>query len=120
MSEKTGLDQKVAALSARNIRFIVADAGYTDFARIQTHAKDGLFLLTPITNAKNAKKLAYLEAIETSLHLQTYQQQRKTAIEPVFSLMSELTGTDNNQKQLPMSRLENVRTFCYWQSSCYK
>ena len=47
VSEKAGLDQKIEALSARNIRSIVADAGYTDFARIQTHAENGLFLSTP-------------------------------------------------------------------------
>ena len=111
VSEKTGLDHKIEALSARNIRYIVADAGYTDFARIQTHAEDGLFLLTPITGAKNDKKLAYLEAIQTSPYLQAYQQKRKTAIEPVFSLLCELTGTDNNQKQLPVSGIENVKTF---------
>ena len=47
-----------------------------------------------------------------------YDQQQKakelgicTAIEPVFSLLCELTGTDNNEKQLPVSRIENVRTF---------
>lgn len=111
VSEKTGLDQKIDALLDRNIRYIVADAGYTDFVRIQTHAQNGLFLLTPITGAKNDKKLAYLQAIETSPELQPYQEKRKTAIEPVFSLLSELTGTDNNQKQLPVSRIENVRTF---------
>ena len=111
VSEKTGLDQKIEALSDRNIRSIVADAGYTDFARIQTHAENGLFLLTPITGAKNDKKLAYLEAIETSPELQAYQQKRKTAIEPIFSLLCELTGTTNNQKQLPVSRIENVKTF---------
>ena len=60
VNEKTGLDHKIEAYKTRNIKFVVADAGYTDFARIQTHAKDNLFLLTPITNAKNAKKLAYL------------------------------------------------------------
>lgn len=111
VSEKTGLDHKIEALSARNIRYIVADAGYTNFARVQTHAENGLFLLTPITGAKNDKKLAYLEAIETSPHLQAYQQKRKTAIEPIFSLLCELTGTDNNQKQLPVSRIENVKTY---------
>ena len=101
VSEKTGLDQKIDALVVRNIRYIVADAGYTDFGRIQALTKNGLFLLTPITGAKNDKKVAYLEAIHTSPQLQAYQKQRKTAIEPIFGLLSELTGTDNNQKQLP-------------------
>ena len=69
-----------------------------------------MFLLTPITDAKATEKVAYLQAIETSPQLQTYQQ-RKTAIEPIFSLLSELTGTNNNQKQLPISRIENVKSF---------
>ena len=111
MSEKTGLDHKIEALSARNIRYIVADNGYTDFTRIQTHAENFLLFLTPITGAKNNKKLAYLEAIETSSYLQAYQQKRKTAIEPIFSLLCELIGTDNNQKQLPVSSIKNVKTF---------
>ena len=109
--EKTVFDQKTNALLARNIKYVVADAGYTDFTRIQTLAKDRLFLLTPITGAKAPEKVAYLQAIETSPHLQTYQQQRKTTIEPVFNLLSDLTGTKTNQKQLPISRLENVGTF---------
>ena len=111
VSEKAVLDQKTETLLVRNIRFIVADAGWTDFGRIQKLAKDQLFLLTPITGAKDAQKVAYLETIETSPQLQTYQQQRKTAIEPVFSLLSELTGTDKNQKQLPVSSIRNVKSF---------
>lgn len=109
--ERTVFDQKTDALLARNIKYVVADAGYTDFTRIQTLAKDRLFLLTPITGAKAPEKVAYLQAIETSPQLQTYQQQRKTTIEPVFNLLSDLTGTKNNQKQLPISGIENVRTF---------
>ena len=78
---------------------------------IEFSQDNGLFLLTPITGAKNDKKLAYLEAINTSPQLQAYQKQRKTAIEPIFGLLSELTGTNNNQKQLPVSGIENVKTF---------
>ena len=111
VSEKTGLDEKTQALIVRNIRYIVADAGYTDFNRVQTLAESGLLLLTPIPGAKNQRKVAYLQAIDAAPELRAYQEQRKTAIEPIFSLLSELTGTDTNQKQLPMSRLDNVRTF---------
>lgn len=103
VNEKIGLDQNTEALLDRNIKSVVADAGWTDFARIQTLAKKGLFLVTPITGTTNDKKLAYLQAIETSPQLQAYQEKRKTAIEPIFSLLSELTGTANHQKQLPIS-----------------
>lgn len=111
VSEKAGLDEKTEALLARNIRYIVADAGYTDFNRVQALAESGLLLLTPIPGAKDPSKVAYLQAIETTPELRTYQEKRKTAIEPVFSLISELTRTDTNQKQLRVSRLDNVRTF---------
>ena len=112
VSEKAVLDEKTeVSLVAKNIKSIVADAGYTDFARIQALAKEGLFLLTPITNAKAPEKVAYLQAIEASPELSTYQAKRKTAIEPVFSLLRELTGTENNQKQLPVRGIENVKSF---------
>lgn len=111
VSEKAGLDEKTDALLSKNIKYIVADAGYTDFARIQALAKHGLFLLTPITNAKAAKKVAYLQTLQRSPELRTYQEHRKTAIEPVFSLLIQLTGTENTEKQLPVSGIENVRPF---------
>ena len=111
VSEKTGLDEKTDVLLARNIKYIVADAGYTNFARIQALAKEGLFLLTPITNAKDAKKVAYLQALQTSPELRSYQEHRKTAIEPVFSLLTELTGIENSEKQLAVSGIENVKSF---------
>ena len=64
VSEKAGLDEKTDALLSKNIKYIVADAGYTDFARIQALAKHGLFLITPITNAKAAQKVAYLQTLQ--------------------------------------------------------
>lgn len=111
VSEKAGLDEKTDALVSKNIKYIVADAGYTDFARIQALAKHGLFLLTPIPNAKAAKKVAYLQTLQRLPELRNYQEQRKVAIEPVFSLLTQLTGTENNQKQLPVSGIENVSSF---------
>lgn len=112
MSEKTGLHEKTQALIDRNIRYIVADAGYTDFKQVQTLAESGVLLLTPIPGAKDPRKVAYLQAIEATPELRAYQEQRKTAMEPIFSLLSELTvSTDAKQKQLRVSRLDNVRTF---------
>ena len=111
VSEKAVLDQKTDALLARNIRYITADAGYTDLNRVEQLASAGVLLLTPVTGAKSDKALGYLEAIATSEPLNHYQQQRKTAIEPVFGVLLELGATNANQKQLPISRLDNVRPF---------
>ena len=111
VSDKAGLDHQTEALLARNIRYIAADAGYTDLNRVEQLASQGVLLLTPIVGAKSDKALDYLQAIETSQTLNHYQNQRKTAIEPVFALLLELGATDSNQKQLPVSRLDNVRPF---------
>ena len=99
------------ALLERNIRYIAADAGYTDLNRVERLAEKGVLLLTPVNRAKSNKALDYLQAIETSALLANYQKQRKTAIEPVFGLLIELAATDANHKQLPISRIDNVRPF---------
>ena len=111
VSEKAVLDHKTEALLARNIRYVTADAGYTDLNRVKQLASAGVLLLTPVTGAKSDKALGYLDAIETSTPLNCYQKQRKTAIEPVFGVLLELGATDANQKQLPVNRLDNVRPF---------
>ena len=99
------------AVLARNIRYVIADAGYTDLNRVKQLASAGVLLLTPVVGAKSDKALGYLDAIETSTPLNCYQKQRKTAIEPVFGVLLELGATDANQRQLPVSRLDNVRPF---------
>jgi len=35
---------------------------------------------------------------------------RKTAVEPLFDLISKVLGTTDNHKQLPIKGLSNVRT----------
>ena len=111
VSDKAVLDQQMDPLLARNIRYIAADAGYTDLNRVEILAEKGVLLLTPVTRAKSDKALGYLQAIETSELLNHYHKQRKTAIEPMFGVLLELGATDSNQKQLPVSRLDNVRPF---------
>ena len=67
--------------------------------------------MTPIPGAKRDAAIAYLSAIARCEALVAHQNPRKTAIESVFSLLSELSATDNNPKQLPVSGIKNVRTF---------
>ena len=111
ISDKAGLDHNTEALLTRNIRYIAADAGYTDLNRVKHLASQGVLLLTPIVGAKSDMALGYLQAIETSETLNHYQNRRKTAIEPVFAVLLELAAIHSNQKQLPISRLDNVRPF---------
>ena len=111
VSEKAALDQKIEFLLERNIGYVVGDGGDTDLKRVKKFADAGLFLLTPIHGAKRDEAVAYVEAIHTSEPLVTYQKQRKTAIEPVFALLIELSATHANQKQLPASGIANMRLF---------
>lgn len=111
VNERTALDAKIDALLARNITYIIADAGYTDMGRVKALLERGLWLVTPVPGARRTEALSYLSAIERCETLVAYQNRRKTAIEPVFCLLSTLSSTDNNQKQLPVSGLKNVRTF---------
>ena len=111
VSEKAALDQKIDALLALNIGYLIADAGYTDLGRVKALLAHGLLLVTPVPGAKRAEAVAYLSAIERCEALVAHQNRRKTAIEPVFALLIELSATDKNQKQLPVSGIKNVRPF---------
>ena len=70
-----------------------------------------MLLLTPVNGVKSNEAIDYLDAINTSEPFASYQKQRQTVIELVFSLLIEGAATDVNQKQLPVSRIENVRPF---------
>ncbi len=95
----------------RNIRYVAADAGYTALNRVKKFADKGVLLLTPVNGVKSNEAIDYLDAINTSEPFASYQKQRQTVIELVFSLLIEGAATDVNQKQLPVSRIENVRPF---------
>ena len=104
------LDQTTPLLIQRNIGYLVADDGYTDFNRIEQLAKQGLLLITParrVTRKKGGRYLQYLNQPQ----LQAYQHQRKVAVEPIFELLKMLLATGNNHKQLPVSGKANVTTF---------
>ena len=111
VSEKAVLDLKTESMVDRNIGYIVADGGYTDLKRVKALAKKGVLLLTLVAGAKSRQAVCYLEAVNNSEQLGAYQKKRKTVIEPVFALLSALVSTPANQKQLSVSRIENVNPF---------
>ena len=68
-------------------------------------------LLSPAAAWKNGK---YAQAYHRFLKQEPYRtclKCRKTAIEPIFALLSKLFGTLNNHKQLPLQKLANVQLF---------
>ena len=68
-------------------------------------------LITPVIGTKRPQTRCYVEAIDQSVQLQTYQQKRKVTIEPILGLLKQLLSTHNNHKQLPVSGKPNVVTF---------
>ncbi len=71
--EKAVLDQQVDKLLEQNIGYLVADAGYTDLKRTEQLANKGLFLLTPVIGATSHRAQHYVESVNQSTQLQTYQ-----------------------------------------------
>ena len=111
VSEKAILDQQIDKILEQNVGYIVADAGYTDLKRTEKLANKGLLLITPVIGAKRPQAQGYVQTINQSQRLHTYQQKRKVAIEPIFELLKQLLSTHNNHKQLPVKGKPNVRTF---------
>ena len=95
VSEKAGLDRQIDKLLERNIGYLVADAGYTDLNRTEQLAKEGLLLLTPVIGAKSDRALHYVESLNQSAQLRSYQHNRKVAIEPIFALRQLLRHTQS-------------------------
>ena len=77
VSEKAGLDRPIDKLLERNIGYLVADAGYTDLNRTEQLAKEGLLLLTPVIGAKSDRAVHYVESLNQSAQLRSYQHNRK-------------------------------------------
>ena len=111
VSERAILDQQIEKMLEQNVGYIVADAGYTDLNRTEKLANKGLLLITPVIGAKRPQARGYVETINQSQRLHTYQQKRKVAIEPIFELLKQLLSTHNNHKQLPVGGKSNVVTF---------
>jgi len=105
------LEQKSTQLSGLNFRSLVADNAYHKASRVRSWAKNGIWLLTPATKWKNGRFAQAYHRLITKSPFQEWLACRKTAIEPVFDLFAKVLGTHNHQKQLPVQKLANVRTF---------
>lgn len=111
VSESEIFDQKEPIiLEQLQPETLSADNAYTKAMRIRRWAQRGVALLTPALKwVKGRFALAYHRFIkqpDMSHHL----AQRRTSVEPLFDLMAKVIGTHARQKQLPVQRLENVRS----------
>jgi len=111
VSEKIVIDQQTEQLlNTFRPATVTTDDSYTQAQRIRQWAKRGVLLLTPAlkwTTGHYAEAyhryIAWPEEVELL-------RSRRTAIEPMFDLVAEALGTTGPQKQLPLQRLDNVRT----------
>ena len=111
VNERKVLDTKKDRLLEKGVRCIVADNGYVDKKRQATFAKDGVLLLTPKTPLAAANVLLGADPLYTATQVETWQAARKTAIEPVFDLLSKLLSTTGAHKPLPLRGVAYVSTF---------
>lgn len=87
------------------------DDAYTNAMRIRRWAKQGVILVTPALRWRKGKYAkAYRQFIKKQVDIASILQKRKTAIEPIFDLISKLLGTNGKQKPLFRQGIENVRT----------
>lgn len=111
IAESQVLEQKNAALFALEPQAVVGDNAYFKAMRVRSWAAEGVILLTPAARWHNGRYAAAYHRFIAKAPFKKWLICRKTAIEPVFDLFSKVLGTANNHKQLPLSHLDNVRTF---------
>ena len=111
VNERKVLDTKQEKLIHRGTRCIVADNGYVDKKRATTFTEAEVLLLTPKTTLPEAALLLGVDPLYTATQVATYRATRKTAIEPVFDLLSKLLSITGVHKPLPMRGLAYVSTF---------
>jgi hypothetical protein len=111
-SETAALGRKeTAILTKLKPQSLRGDDAYTKASRIRRWAKQGVILLTPALRWRKGKYAqAYRHFIKTQSRMARILKKRRTAIEPVFDLISQLLGTKAKQKQLFRQGLRNVRT----------
>jgi hypothetical protein len=105
------LEEKKEILFALDPQAIAGDNAYFKAMRVRQWAAEGVILLTPATIWKNGRYARAYHRFIVKTPYSHWLKCRKTAIEPVFDLFAKVLGTANNQKQLPLQRLANVRSF---------
>ena len=79
--------------------------------RATAFAELNVLLLTPKTTLEEANSLLGADPLYTATQVETWQAARKTAIEPVFDLLSKLLSITGAHKPLPVRGVAYVSTF---------
>jgi hypothetical protein len=110
-AEATVLDAKTEGILGFHPDVLVGDNGYFKATRVRNWAKQGVLLLTPATRWKQGGYAQGYHRFLKEPEPAQWLRARGTAIEPVFDLFCKVLDTQDNQKQLPIQGLANVRTF---------
>ena len=111
VNEPKVLDEKQERIIEKGIKCLVADAGYRDKKRTTAFAKAHVMLLTPDVSVEQAETMFGPMDATAAANFNETKASRKTAIEPVFDLLSKLLATNGAHKPLPVSGLPYVSTF---------
>ena len=111
-SEKQAIERKeTQILHQIKPETLCGDDAYTKAMRIRNWAKQEVILVTLALRWRKGKYAkAYRNFIKTQPDIVRILKKRKTAIEPIFDLVSQLLGTNGKQKQLFRQGIENVQT----------
>ena len=111
VNERTVFDKKQQRIIEKQIRYLIADAGYRDKKRATALAEAKIMLITPDICVKHAQTvLGTMDTLAITVFNEA-KKARKIAIEPIFDLLSRLLGIQGRQKPLPVSGLASVATF---------
>ena len=89
---------------------LAADNSYTKAMRIRRWLKLRVFLLTPAKKWVEGRFATAYHQLIKSPELALCLKKRRTSIEPLFDLIALVLGTTGQHKQLPIQRLDKVRT----------
>lgn len=90
---------------------LCGDDAYTAPKRIRDWTQHGVILLAPALRWRKGRYAKAYHHFIKQLDIAPWLHRRKTAIEPVFDLLTKLLGLTGKQKQLTLQCLSNVRTF---------
>lgn len=109
-SESHVIDEKASQIERLTPQEIVGDDSYTKSSRIRRWAKQGIVFLTPALKWTEGRYAQAYHRFLTQPENATLLAARKTAVEPLFDVVSQTLGTTNNHKQLSIKGLANGRT----------
>jgi len=110
VSDSTAIDNKEVSIINLAPKALITDNGYCQASRIKKWNFFGVNFLTPAVNWKNTKPARDYHTWIAEPQNERMLCYRKVVIEPIFAIIPIILGTRNNHKQLPVSRLSNVRT----------